>query len=70
MCVDCVCGACDTASQRVTGQDGYVAGPLRTNFGAQLNTDLFGFFPGVGRGISKTASGATSTPTGAAATSK
>ncbi len=38
----------DTASQRVTGQDGYVAGPLRTNFGAQLNTDLFGFFPGVG----------------------
>jgi hypothetical protein len=37
----------DTASQRVLG-DGYVAGPLRTNFGAQLNTDLFGFFPGVG----------------------
>jgi hypothetical protein len=37
----------DTASQRLLG-DGYVAGPLRTNFGAQLNTDLFGFFPGVG----------------------
>lgn len=37
----------DTASQRVIG-DGYVGGPLRTSFGASLNTDLFGFFPGVG----------------------
>lgn len=37
----------DSASQRLLGE-GYVAGPMRTNFGAQLNTDLFGFFPGVG----------------------
>lgn len=38
----------DTASQRVFGDDRYAAGPVRANFGATLNTDLFGFFPGVG----------------------
>lgn len=37
----------DTATARVAG-GGYVGGPLRTNFGATLNTDLYGFFPGIG----------------------
>ncbi|MBV9773927.1 MAG: LPS-assembly protein LptD [Gemmatimonadetes bacterium] len=30
------------------GNDKYIQGPLRTNFGASVNTDLYGFFPGVG----------------------
>ncbi|HEV2148556.1 MAG TPA: putative LPS assembly protein LptD, partial [Longimicrobiaceae bacterium] len=35
----------DTTSERF-GADGFVAGPVRTDFGATLNTDLYGFFPG------------------------
>ncbi|HEX7238764.1 MAG TPA: putative LPS assembly protein LptD, partial [Longimicrobiaceae bacterium] len=37
----------DTLS-RALGRSGYVSAPTRVNFGASLNTDLFGFFPGVG----------------------
>jgi lipopolysaccharide export system protein LptA len=37
----------DTLSRKVTGED-YVAGPTRLSFGASMNTDVFGFFPGVG----------------------
>ncbi len=32
----------------LTGGD-YIAGPMRYSFGAGLNTDLYGFFPGFGR---------------------
>jgi hypothetical protein len=36
----------DTVSLRL-GEESYVQGPLRTDFGASLNTDLYGFFPGI-----------------------
>ncbi|HEX2092178.1 MAG TPA: putative LPS assembly protein LptD, partial [Longimicrobiaceae bacterium] len=37
----------DTLSRKFSG-DEYVTAPMRVNFGASLNTDLYGFFPGFG----------------------